>query len=159
MTPGRSCAACRTNVSDADVFCLSCGRLLDETRDDVRCEQHPEDVARAACVVCGRPVCSRCGRQVHGATVCDDPGHESINAEWRIVAEVASPFEADLIIRNLSLNGIPASGFDQHAHPSRLLLDEPSRVLVYVPADRHAMATSLLDDLDLRFESPESSEQ
>ncbi len=151
MTTGiRSCDACRAALAPDDVFCPVCGRL---SRPEVHipCEHHPDTAAAAVCVVCGRPVCGRCAHAVQGATVCDRPDHDTVHAQWRVVEEVADPFAADLLVRNLSLNGIPAQAFDHKAFAARTGLDERSRVRVYVHAEHLAAATALLDRLEIRM--------
>ncbi len=158
MTAGaRACDSCRTPLAPEDLFCPSCGRL--STADvHVPCENHPDTAVMAACVVCGRPVCGRCAHAIHGATVCDHPDHEAVHAQWRVVEEVTDPFVADLLARNLSLNGIPAQAFDHQAFASRTGLADRSRVRVYVHAEHFAAASALLDRLDIRMnrEFPEA---
>jgi hypothetical protein len=112
------CPRCNDPVVPEDAFCSSCGILLVYGDDDAlpECAAHPEVLAIGSCVVCGKPVCEECAREVDGRFFCDDDSHYDVHQGYVVAYTTATDYEAAMIKANLEGAGIGALIFNQHDH-------------------------------------------
>ena len=75
------CPSCEEPVTAGDTFCDSCGVLLlaEDAENLPDCAVHPEVTAVGGCVVCGKPLCDECAREVEGKLFCDDDSHYNVH--------------------------------------------------------------------------------
>ncbi len=110
------CPKCETYVTPEDTFCDACGELLPtrKTADVPECETHHDRSAVAGCVICGKPLCDECVREVDGKAFCDDDSHMTVYQDYVAVYQTTLVYEADMIRANLEGAGIDVIIFDQH---------------------------------------------
>ena len=147
------CPACGSPVVQGARWCRSCGAITD--RIPVPCEEHPDMAASDRCVVCGCPLCGSCLRRSGARNTCTD--HEAMGEGWEPVRTVGSSFVADMLERNLVLNGVAARSFDHS-----VFVDEPSgtpAVHVWVEATQRQSADELLRQLGIDGIEEESPHQ
>jgi len=142
------CGRCFGVNADASLFCASCGCFL-RSNEDVECEHHPGAVAVGVCVVCGKPVCGDCSVTRGGKMYCEDVAHSQMDADFIKLAVVANEFEADIIAKNLSLNGVPERHFAAKNFSQFFLVAGALPVSVFVKKEAAAEAKQLLKELDL----------
>ena len=145
----KTCTNCAEQIDTAWDFCDTCGSIVQTgSEGNIECEVHPENYAIGICVVCGMPVCAKCGVKDDGKILCSDPDHRSILQEWRMVCRLESEFEADAMICNLAAAGIGTKSFSLHEYIATHWLIQ-NRVLVFVKKSEYEKATGLLQELNL----------
>ena len=129
------CPSCEEPVTAGDTFCNSCGiLLLDEGVENVPdCNNHPEVDAIGGCVVCGKPVCEECAREVEGKFFCDNDSHYNVHQKFAVVYTCSTEYEAAMIKANLEGAGIGAMIFNQRDHVYFTTMGSLAIVNVMVP--------------------------
>jgi hypothetical protein len=69
------CPRCKGGVQGSDEFCPDCGELLVE---GISCTNHPDKLAKGACVICCAAYCSLCGNRRGHPFLCGVHGHYEI---------------------------------------------------------------------------------
>lgn len=80
---------------------------------------------------------------------CDIKDHQTVGAEWSVVAECSSAFEADMIVRNLHQGGIDSRSFERGNHGSSLWFQPLNSVHVRVRSGELDQALQRLAELAL----------
>jgi hypothetical protein len=142
------CDRCFEVNAETLLFCGTCGYLL-RSNEEVECENHPGAVAVGVCVVCGKPVCGDCSVSRGGKIYCDDVAHSQMDADFIRLAYAANEFEADIIVKNFSLNGVPACHFTAKSFVQFFPFAGVLPVSVFVQKESAAEAKRLLKELDL----------
>jgi predicted amidophosphoribosyltransferase len=62
------CDRCEQPVNPKDTFCNNCGGIYS---DDLFCANHKSAHAEGVCVICGKPLCGKCGSDVLRTFLCD----------------------------------------------------------------------------------------
>jgi len=137
------CARCLASNDDASLFCETCGGILG-SGEELECENHSGTIALGICVVCSKPVCGDCSVTRDGKMYCDDVDHSRLGTDFTRLGTAANEPEGDIIVKNLSLNGIPGKKF-----PRLFSFANISRIPVFVPAGSVAEAKRLLREMDL----------
>jgi hypothetical protein len=132
------CAGCHAALAGTETFCRSCGTLA--VRMEMACDEHPERPAGHRCIVCGRPLCAACRRSKGERSFC--AAHVEMAEDWVTSRVVRSSFVADILERNLELNGMDARSFDHGLFSEGSGTDEA--VLVWVRASECETADGLL---------------
>lgn len=146
----RSCVQCSSPINDTDYSCGVCGGINALPGGErIECENHPTEPAVAVCVLCGKPVCGDCATSVQEKSFCDDKNHQSVFADWSVVFEGRSGFEADMMVRNLEQAGLEVRSFDRQLHAAVIWLDVRPRVDVRVRKNKAADAMEVLRSLQL----------
>jgi len=73
------CHACGADTPVGVDFCVACGYMLTGARS---CYRHPEQMTRYVCLICRKPLCTRCGRKINGKFICDEDAHYHIAGNW-----------------------------------------------------------------------------
>jgi hypothetical protein len=142
------CRKCNIQNSEEALFCRTCGFAL-SAGGDVQCDMHGSVTAIGACSVCGRPVCGDCSITANGKIYCADVSHASLDTTCALFGIAATAFDAELIARNLSANGIEVHTFNPGLFSQFVHLMDDVRPKIYVESDRRNTALSLVNDLDL----------
>jgi len=142
------CPRCLNSNAEASLFCRGCGYLL-LPNEEVECENHSGTVAVGVCVMCGKPVCGDCSVTREGKMYCDDVAHSQMAADFTKLATLANEFEADIIVKNLSLNGVTARQFAAKHYAQFFSFANASPVSVFVNGKSTEEAKRLLKDMDL----------
>jgi len=69
VNPNLTCSHCKNQVYEDDEFCPDCGSLFE---DKVYCRIHPDESAKAACIICCEPYCAACGDWINDIFLCQD---------------------------------------------------------------------------------------
>jgi len=119
------------------------------TREEVECSSHSGVTAEANCRVCGKPICSDCSVQASRGVVCNDPEHRIVLDEWTTLFVTKSEFEADMIVKNLEIDGITSKRFSSRSF--KLSVGESTRdfVNIYVQPEQQIRAEKVLNDVGL----------
>jgi len=62
------CERCKEPVKQKDSFCPNCGGLFS---DDLFCVNQKSVHANGVCVICSKPLCDKCGSEIHKTFLCD----------------------------------------------------------------------------------------
>jgi hypothetical protein len=143
-----TCAHCHGLNSETALFCSACGYALD-AHDMIECENHSGTNAIGICVICGKPVCDDCSVARENKVYCDDVTHSQLAASHTRLGVAATEFEADMLVKNLSLNGVPAircsaKKFSQFCH-----LSDDVSVSIYVKTESADEARRLIEGMEL----------
>jgi hypothetical protein len=104
--------------------------------------------AAAFCAVCLKPLCGDCAVEAGGECFCDDM-HRAYASTHARIAAVASPFEADAVVANLTSNGIESRLFYFREHASVVLSNGRDSAVVFVPREKSEEASRVLSSLEL----------
>ncbi len=115
----------------------------------LECAEHPETAAIGRCAVCGRPVCGHCSVGTGADLFCLGTDHRSTSEHWTLIHRSTFEFEADIVIKNLSLQGVESKVFSSRAFKLTLGEDADHWVQVYVRKEQLARAHEVLSLLDL----------
>jgi len=75
------CSNCSREVKDTDEYCPGCGSLF----LDVMCENHVNEIAEGACVICSTAYCKKCGGFYNNVFLCEEhSGYEIYQGMARI---------------------------------------------------------------------------
>ena len=143
------CPRCATLHTGSALFCRQCGYSY-AGQNEIACDTHEEAPAIGVCVVCGKPVCGDCSVTAARKIYCDDPTHVSLDATCVLFGTSTTLFDAELVARNLSANGVEVHTFFPQVFSFFGSLTDDLRPKVYVESDRRNTAISLIEDLDLR---------
>jgi hypothetical protein len=141
------CPSCEEPVMPGDTFCDSCGVLLLPEDAEMRpdCSTHPGVDAVGGCVVCGKPVCEECVREVDGKYFCADDSHYNVHQKYAVAYTCSTEYEAAMIKANLEGAGITALIFNQRDHVYFTTMGTLAIVNVMVPATEVEKATEIID--------------
>lgn len=142
------CAHCHSVNTEAALFCATCGFAL-QAHDVVECENHSGTVAIGICIVCGKPVCGDCSVALESKLYCDDVTHSQLASAHTKFAEVAAEFEADIIAKNLSLNGVPTVQYSAKKFSQFCCLTDNRSVSIFVKTEFVDEARRLITEMDL----------
>jgi hypothetical protein len=155
------CPSCNEYVLDEDTFCDNCGVLLPLAPgiEGPDCENHPDRAAVGGCVICGKPVCEECTRQVDNRCFCENDEHFDVHQAFVTAVTTATDYEAEMIRANLEGAGIRALIFNQRDHVYFLNIGSMALVNVMVPRNQIDKAQdiiqALLEDQDVPGEDEE----
>ncbi len=113
------------------------------------CHNHQDVVAEARCVVCGKPVCRDCARMLPAGPVCAAADHREIAELWTAVHRSVSEFDADLISKNLSLQGIETKVFSSRVYSQTIRELPDDLVQVFIRKEFLGRAREILHSLRL----------
>ncbi|MFC1553862.1 zinc ribbon domain-containing protein [candidate division KSB1 bacterium] len=85
------CGNCNVAIPAGEDFCIECGYILTGQRS---CSNHSDKMTDFACMVCGKPFCKKCAKDISGKFICDDDDHYAFVGNWVIIA-------SDTIIESL----------------------------------------------------------
>jgi hypothetical protein len=138
-------------VDASDLFCRHCGGLSAEASgaERIECSNHPGQLAVAACIVCGKPVCGDCAVRSAGKFFCEDPEHCTIRNGWQPIYSCTSEFEADIVERNLQHAGLHIRVFSTGSHLELYWAHWKPIVRVWAARAKAAEAEALLRQLGL----------
>ena len=142
------CPRCHRTNTDQALFCTACGTVLG-LQDIVECENHSGTRAIGVCVVCGKPVCDDCSVAKENKLYCNDVFHSQLTPVHMKLAAVTSEFEADMLVKNLSLNGISTIQFSAKKFSHFCRLTDDQFVTIFVKVDSINAARGLIDEMDL----------
>jgi hypothetical protein len=143
-----TCPHCHRTNTEGAFFCTDCGRALCE-QDVVECENHPGTHAIGICVVCGKPVCGDCSVMKENKLYCDDVSHSRLMSVHAKLAAVGTEFEADMIVKNLSLNGVQAVQFSAKKFSHFCRLKDDQLTSIFVKIESIEKARGLIDEMGL----------
>lgn len=144
-----TCGNCDGIVKSDELFCSSCGIVLEAGEGEIDCEEHQKRPAVGMCVVCGKPVCEDCARKKKNAVFCDSAEHAKIHRQWKVVYTTKIDFEAEMLRTNLDQAGIKSHLFSQFDYASFAAFNRSAMVKVMVPREHAPVAQKVLRDLDL----------
>ena len=127
------CPNCHDNVKEDDEFCPNCGNLFVDTK----CDNHNDQDAEGACIICCTPYCKKCGGWYNNLFLCEEhSGYEiyqgmarvfgsgdSLEVEYAkdcLIKEGLHPFIYSRKASPISLGGVdytlyrPSGDFDGH---------------------------------------------
>ena len=142
------CNHCTSMNRDGMLFCRACGMSMGGT-EIVECESHPAANATGICIVCRRPVCCDCSSTKGGKVFCMDASHSRLTETHTRFASAHSEFDADLIVRNLSANDVPALAFSSKQYGEFHRFTDLPEVSLFVPSEMHESALRIVEELDL----------
>ena len=142
------CGHCHRVNAEAALFCAACGYGL-RAHDVVECENHSGTIAVGICVVCGKPVCGDCSVAREHRLYCDDVTHSQLTTAHTKFAAVAAEFEADMIVKNLSSNGVPALKYSAKKFSQFCFLTDNHSVSIFVTTESIEEARRLIEEMDL----------
>jgi len=142
------CPRCHASNDGEALFCAACGHGL-RAHDVVECENHSGTIAIGICVVCGKPVCGDCSTSEGNKMYCDDMTHSQLTTAHIKLGAVATEFEADMIAKNLSLNGVPALQYSTKKFSQLCSLTDDRSVSIFVRTESIEEARRLIEDMEL----------
>jgi len=142
------CLRCHLSNSEDALFCAACGHGL-RAHDVVECENHSGTIAIGICVVCGKPVCGDCSVARENKVYCDDVMHSQLTAAYTKLGAVATEFEADMLVKNLSLNGVPALQYSAKRFSQFCFFTDDRSVSIFVKNESIDEARRLIEEMDL----------
>ena len=101
------------------------------------------------CAVCGKPVCDDCSVSRENKLFCDDVAHSALSTSRMKVAAAATEFEADMLVKNLLLNGVPALQFSAGKFSHFCRFADDLSFSIYVGNEFIEKARSLIEEMDL----------
>ena len=143
------CSHCHVANTEAALFCIACGRSL-RAHGEVECENHSGTNATGICVICGKPVCDDCSVTRENKVYCDDVTHAQLTIAYTRLATVASEFDADVLVKNLSTNGVPALEYSAKRFSQFCHLTDDYFVSIYVKTEVINEARRLIEEMDLK---------
>lgn len=166
------CPDCETGESGVLVRCKRCGAryeggdscpICGTLQATVPCETHPERMATARCVVCGRALCAACGADRRRGALCETHRGVLLIEGWAQVYGPNTEFEAQLLRENLQAEGIEAQIYSQRDSTFSVDLGELSIIRVMVPVWEHQNALAVIREHmdaegDIAFACPECGE-
>ena len=166
------CPGCATEESGEVVRCERCGASYDSgdscpicgaLHTKVQCETHPERVALARCVVCGRALCAECGGEERRGALCEAHRNVALIEGWAQVYSPNTEIEAQLLRENLRAEGISAQIYSQRDNIFSVDLGELSIIRLMVPVWEYEHAQEVMRDHmdtegDVAFACPECGE-
>jgi len=76
------CTNCSFEADDVSDCCPRCGTLFIK---NIKCETHSKEEAAGVCVICGKPLCSKCSHWVNNIFLCSEHnGYEIYEGMARI---------------------------------------------------------------------------
>jgi hypothetical protein len=142
------CAHCHAENTETAFFCSACGHAL-RLHDEVECDNHSGTNAIGICIVCGKPVCDDCSAARDNKLYCSDVAHSQLTAAHTKLGDTATEFEADLLIKNLSSNGVPALQYSTKKFSRFYSLSDGRRVSIFVGTEFIDEARRLIEEMDL----------
>lgn len=114
----KQCSYCNSILAAGAFVCSQCGFISSNgvQKNSLECENHPDQIAIAVCIVCGKPVCGDCAIAKDQFFFCDSGEHIKINGEYAVIYSCESEFEADMIRQNLHQAGIRSLSFSFYNH-------------------------------------------
>jgi hypothetical protein len=143
------CPSCEEPVTADDTFCDSCGVVLVPESAEVRpeCSVHPDVDAVGGCLVCGKPVCEECARQIEGKYFCADDSHYNVHQKYVVAYTCSTEYEAAMFKANLEGAGINALIFNQRDHVYFTTMGTLAIVNVMVPTSDIDKAADIINML------------
>ena len=142
------CAHCHFENAEAAFFCSACGHAL-RLHDEIECDNHSGANAIGICVVCGKPVCGDCSVARDNKLYCCDVAHSQLTTAYTKLGDTASEFDADLLIKNLSSNGVPVVQYSAKKFSQFCSLSDGRRVSIFVKTEFTDEARRLIEEMDL----------
>lgn len=143
-----TCAHCHGSNTETALFCAACGNAL-RVHDMVECENHSGTNAIGICVVCGKPVCDDCSVARGNKVYCEDVTHSQPTTARTKLGAVATEFEADMLVKNLALNGVPAVQYSAKKFSQLCRLSDDRSVSIFVALELIDEARRLIDEMEL----------
>lgn len=146
------CPNCEEFVTVDDTFCDNCGTLLPKipAEEGPDCENHPDVEAIGGCVICGKPVCEDCAKEMNGRIFCENDEHLNVHQGFVVAYTTSTDYEAEMIKANLEGAGIHAMIFNQHDHVYFTNMGTLALVNVMVPRaqieEAEEIIVALLDE-------------
>ncbi len=112
------------------------------------CVVHPSRLATGRCAICGRPLCSECSVKKGKEQFCRGTDHQTIAESWVVINSAASEFEADMVSRNLSVQGVDSRIFSSREYTYTIAWNPDDVVRTYVRRDDLRRAQEILRALD-----------
>ncbi len=142
-----TCPRCQAVNTIAALFCVSCGYVLRD-QDEVECENHSGTNATGVCIICGKPVCDDCSAAREHKMYCDDVAHSRLTTDYSKLAAVATEFDADMLVKNLSVNGVTALYYSTTRFSQFCRLTDDRSVSIFVKRDMAGEARRLLEEME-----------
>ena len=142
------CTHCHSVNTEAALFCSACGFAL-RALDAVECENHSDTAAVGICVVCGKPVCGDCSVARENKLYCNDVAHARLTTTHTKLGDAATEFDADLIVKNLSSNGVPALQYSMKKFSHFCCLTGNDTVSILVKTESIEEARRIIEEMDL----------
>ncbi len=101
-------------MQQSDDFCPHCGML---NRQDLKCANHKANSAEGACIICSKPLCSRCGGWVNKRFLCADHAGYEIYEDMARVYGVSDEAAAQYVCKCLEQDGLHAVLYARKASP------------------------------------------
>lgn len=120
------------------------------------CYAHPDIVAVETCSVCGKPLCVRCCVRSDHGVVCDEQEHRKLLENSILLMTLCTEFEADMVSRNLEIQGIRTTHFSTRAFKLRIGDHPGDEVRMFLLSGDKERALEVLNDLDLPVGTPNS---
>lgn len=143
-----TCRHCDTVNTSAALFCVLCGHALRD-QDEVECEIHSGTIATGICTICGKPVCDDCSVGKENKLYCDDVAHSQLTTVYTKLAAVASEFDADMLVKNLSVNGVIALYHSAKKYSQFCRFTDDASISVFVRTEKIDEAKRLLKEMDI----------
>ena len=137
------CLSCDGEVAEDSDFCPHCGFLF-EIAGKLPCDFHPEEAAKAVCVICHRLLCRQCGFREARRWFCLEHKEVEVEQDWALVFETPDINEAELaksflqtvgvhvVVRNFGPNTAVWDGGGDSLF-SRQALNRPAKLFVPIP--------------------------
>lgn len=113
------------------------------------CYHHPGVASKEVCDVCGKPLCSECFVRLDRGIVCEESEHKAVLELWTMIVRSKSEFEADMVVRNLQLQGIGTKVYSSRVFKLRIGEDSRDDVKVFVLREECERARGVLGNLEL----------
>jgi len=143
-----TCPSCQAVNTKAALFCAACGHAFRD-QDEVECENHSGTNATGVCIICGKPVCDDCSVGREDKVYCDDVAHSQLTTAYTKLGAVTTEFEADLLVKNLSMNGIVALYHSPKRFSQFSCLTDNCSISVFVKTEMIVEARHLLEEMGL----------
>ncbi len=144
-----TCLHCKAENTKTSLFCVACGYALC-AYDEIECENHPGTNATGVCVICGKPVCDDCSVAREKKVYCADAAHTQLITAYTKLWTVENEFGADIIIKNLSTNGVSSLHYSPKRFSQFCHLTDDCSVSVFVRTEMIDEAQRLLKEMDLK---------
>ncbi len=143
-----TCPHCNAANTKVALFCLGCGSAL-RAHGEVACENHSGTPATGVCIICGKPVCGDCSIAVRDKMYCDDFAHSQLITQYTKLAAAATEFDAEVVVKNLSANGVPARQYSAKKFSQFGCLTDNCSVSIFVKTEMIDEARRLVEEMDL----------
>jgi len=140
-------------------YCIQCGYLLSNSS---QCFNHPDSKTRFICLVCKKPICRKCSREVNQKLFCHDCADYQFIGNWAVIFSGESEQELLPLQKKLEETGIYALIGNRGTFIKPWILgmfsqgfenDDSGRFKILVPIVQVKDAEQILIELEFVYEN------